>query len=192
VPVLSDECYIEFTWGEVPAGRRRAGRTILEHGLDGLLAVHSLSKRSNFAGGRFGFYAGDPELVWYLSEIRKHAGNMVPGPVQHAAIAALADDAHVDAQRERYDQRLRFMADTLRRCGLDVELPRGGFYLWVPAPNQDAWGLTRWLVEHAGVLVSPGEFYGAAGAGHVRVAVVEPIERLEMVGQRLDGVEYGR
>ena len=94
IPVLSDESYIEFTWDG-------PGRTILETGLDGVLALHSLSKRSNFAGGRFGFYAGDLDLVFFLSEIRKHAGNMVPGPVQHAAIAALNDDAHVDAQRDQ-------------------------------------------------------------------------------------------
>ena len=103
IPVLSDECYIEFTWDG-------PGRTILETGLDGVLALHSLSKRSNFAGGRFGFYAGDLDLVFFLSEIRKHAGNMVPGPVQHAAIAALNDDAHVDAQRDRYFERLNYVA----------------------------------------------------------------------------------
>ena len=191
VPVLSDECYIEFTWGPVPADRRRAGRTILEHGLDGVLAVHSLSKRSNFAGARFGFYAGDPDLVWYLSEIRKHSGNMVPGPVQHAAIAALADDDHVDVQRRRYLDRLEFLAARLRECGLEVGLPQGGFYLWVPAPGHDAWALARWLVEAGGMLASPGEFYGEAGAGHVRVAVVEPMERLELVAERLDGCRLG-
>ncbi len=95
VPVLSDECYVEFTWDGPP-------RTILEHGTEGVLAVHSLSKRSNLAGVRAGFYAGDAELVEYLREVRKHAGLMVPGPVQAAAVAAWADDAHVDEQRPRY------------------------------------------------------------------------------------------
>ena len=189
VAVLSDECYIEFTWGAVPDGRRRAGRTILEHGLDGVLAVHSLSKRSNFAGARFGFYGGDPDLVWFLSEVRKHSGNMVPGPVQHAAIAALADDDHVDEQRDRYLERLTFMAETLRATGLDVGLPDGGFYLWLEAPGGDAWALTRRLAEAGGVLVSPGEFYGDAGAGHVRVAVVEPMDRLRLVADRLSGTD---
>ncbi|MDP9118394.1 MAG: aminotransferase class I/II-fold pyridoxal phosphate-dependent enzyme, partial [Actinomycetota bacterium] len=92
VPVLSDECYAEFTWRAPPD-------TILRHGAEGVLAVHSLSKRDNFAGARIGFYAGDPELVHYLREVRKHAGLMVPGPVQAAAVAAFADDAHVDEQR---------------------------------------------------------------------------------------------
>lgn len=187
VPVLSDECYLEFTWGDPPAGRLRPGTSILSEGLDGVVALHSLSKRSNLAGARFGFYAGDPELVYFLSEVRKHAGNMVPGPIQHGAIAAFGDDDHVTAQRERYWQRLVLVAEVLRIHGLDVDLPAGAFYLWVAAPNGDSWALTRWFVEHAGLLVSPGEFYGSAGAGHVRLAVVEPIERLELIADRLAG-----
>ena len=178
VPVLCDECYVEFTWDGPP-------RTILEHGADGVLAVHSLSKRSNLAGARAGFYAGDPELVRYLSEVRKHAGFMVPGPVQAAAVAAWADDAHVDAQRARYQSRLVTMADALDLVGVDVPLPAGAFYLWAPAPDGDAWALARRLAAQGGVLVSPGEFYGPEGAGHVRVAVVQPDERLALVAERL-------
>jgi len=178
IPVLSDECYIEFTWDG-------PGKTILQSGLEGVLALHSLSKRSNFAGGRFGFYAGDPELVYFLSEVRKHAGNMVPGPVQHAAIAALNDDAHVDAQRDRYHQRLTYVAGLLRNQGLDVELPAGGFYLWLRAPEGDAWAFARWMAEHAGVLLSPGEFYGAAARDHVRLALVDSMERLQLIEERL-------
>jgi aspartate/methionine/tyrosine aminotransferase len=106
VPVLSDECYCEYTW----AGRPRS---ILEHGPDGVLAVHSLSKRSNLAGVRCGFYAGDPELVTYLTDMRRHAGLMVPGPVQAGAAAALGDDAHVKEQRARYLERLEFLASVL-------------------------------------------------------------------------------
>lgn len=178
IPVLSDECYIEFTWD-------RPGATILDSGVQGVIALHSLSKRSNFAGGRFGFYAGDPDLVYYLSEIRKHAGNMVPGPVQHAAIAALNDDAHVDVQRARYLERLTYVAGLLRGIGLEVELPAGGFYLWLQAPNGDAWALTNWLAEHAGVLVSPGEFYGPAGSAYVRLALVATMDRLQLIESRL-------
>lgn len=178
VPVFSDECYIEFTW----AG---PGRTILEHGIDGVVAVHSLSKRSNLAGARAGFYAGDAELVHYLSEVRKHAGMMVPGPVQAAAVVALADDDHVDEQRRRYFRRLERGRDILRAVGTDCELPGGGFYLWAPAPGGDAWALTRTLAERAGVLVSPGEFYGEAAAGYVRVAVVQSDADLDMVAARL-------
>ena len=179
VPVFSDECYVEFTW----KGR---GRTILEHGTEGVIAVHSLSKRSNLAGVRVGFYAGDAALVQYLREVRKHAGFMVAGPIQAAAAVAYADDEHVDAQRARYLHRLERLGEVLRRAlDLDVTLPDGAFYLWVPAPGGDAWGLTKRLATDAGTLVSPGEFYGPAGADHVRVAVVQPDDRIELIAERL-------
>ena len=178
VLILSDECYAEFTWNG-PA------RTVLTTGTTGVLAVHSLSKRSNLAGVRAGFYAGDAELVRYLSEIRKHAGFMVPGPVQAAGAVAYDDDVHVDQQRVRYHDRLLQMADALRSVGLPVGLPGGGFYLWVPVPGGDAWACTDWLARNGGVVVSPGEFYGPAASGFIRVALVEPDDRLELVAKRL-------
>jgi succinyldiaminopimelate transaminase len=180
VPVLSDECYIEFTWDQ-------AGETILHEGTEGVLALHSLSKRSNLAGARVGFYAGDPELVHYLSEVRKHAGFMVPGPVQAAAVVAFDDDGHVEEQRDRYRRRLQLMAAALRSAGVACDLPAGTFYLWVDVPDGDAWRLTAELAARGGVLVAPGELYGPAGAGHVRVAVVQPDDRLELVADRLSG-----
>ena len=177
VPVFSDECYVEFTW----EGR---GRTILEHGLDGVVAVHSLSKRSNLAGARVGFYAGDPELVEYLREVRKHVGMMVPGPTQAAAVVALDDDAHVAVQRQRYLSRLGRMAAVLEQwSGLPVPLPAGGFYLWFRVG--DAWEFTERLAREAGALLSPGDFYGQAGSDHVRVAVVQPDDRIDLVARRL-------
>ncbi|MBO0691761.1 MAG: aminotransferase class I/II-fold pyridoxal phosphate-dependent enzyme, partial [Acidimicrobiaceae bacterium] len=178
VPVFSDECYVEYTWDGPP-------RTILSAGLRGVVAVNSLSKRSNLAGMRVGWYAGDPELVDYLREVRKHVGMMVPGPAQIAGAAALADQVHVEAQRERYRTRLERMQEILAALGVDAPLPGGGFYLWVPAPGGDAWGWTEELAEAGGVLVSPGEFYGHAGDGHVRIAMVQPIERLNLVAARL-------
>jgi len=190
VPVLSDECYAEFTWDRWPPP------TVLHHGTTGVVAVHSLSKRSNLAGLRVGFYAGDPDLVRFLSEVRQHAGLMVPGPVQAAAAVALDDDAHVFAQRERYLGRLERLAEVLRSAGLDATVPAGTFYLWVPVPDwaaeqgeaegrDGAWPLADALAEVAGTLVSPGEFYGESGAGHVRIAVVQPDDRLALVGRRL-------
>jgi len=178
VPIFSDECYVEFTWDGPP-------RTVLEHGTDGVVAVHSLSKRSNLAGARVGFYAGDGDLVHYLAEVRKHAGFMVPGPVQVAAIAAWADDGPVDEQRARYRERLDLLAAVLGEEGLDVSQPGGAFYLWVPAPDGDAWALTELLARRAGAIVSPGEFYGPDGSGHVRLAVVQPTERIRLVADRL-------
>ena len=185
VPVFSDECYAEFTWDGPP-------RTVLSSGVDGVVAVHSLSKRSNLAGVRVGFYAGDPELVAYLGEIRKHAGLMVPGPVQAAGAVALDDDAHVEVQRDRYRRRLQLLADGLGAVGLPTPFPQGGFYLWVPVPASvpdGGWGLTERLALAGGVLVSPGEFYGPDGAGFVRIAVVQPTERLELVVSRLAGTD---
>ena len=193
VPVFSDECYAEFTWD----GPRRS---ILEAGADEVVAVHSLSKRSNLAGVRAGFYTGDAELVSYLSAIRTHAGLMVPGPVQTAAVVALDDDAHVEVQRSRYLGRLEAARRAFDAIGLDAPMPDGGFYLWVAVPDwarpasdgggdagegAGAWVLAEVLARAAGVLVSPGEFYGAPGAGFVRVALVVPDERLDPALERL-------
>jgi succinyldiaminopimelate transaminase len=179
VPVLSDECYVEFTW----SGPRQ---TILSSGLDGVLAVHSVSKRSNLAGLRVGFYAGDPDLVAYLAELRKHAGFMVPGPAQHAAAVALADDAHVDEQAERYRRRLTSFRDVLAAAfGTTFPMPGGGLYLWGEAPGGDAWAFAERLAVEAGCLVSPGDFYGPVASGHVRIALVAPDDRLALVARRL-------
>ena len=208
VPVASDECYAEFTWDGPP-------RTILEHGAEGVLAVHSLSKRSNMAGVRTGFYAGDADLVHYLRECRKHAGCMVPGPVQAAAVAAWSDQGHVDAQRALYWERLEqlaaivYLAGRLGRFGdarfsiddvhVSPRLPAGGFYLWVSAPGGDAWAAADALARSSGLIVSPGEFYreqpNGAGpvdaSGHVRIAAVQPGERLELVERRLATIARG-
>ncbi len=180
VPVFSDECYVEYTWEGRP-------RTILETGAEGVVAVHSVSKRSNLAGIRAGFFAGDGGLVGYLREVRQHAGLMVPGPVQAAAAAAWCDDGHVDAQRARYRERLELLARALTDAGCPTRLPEGSFYLWpaVPARWADGWALAEELARVAGLLVSPGDLYGPEGAGHVRVAVVQPTERLALVAKRL-------
>jgi succinyldiaminopimelate transaminase len=179
VTVLSDECYVELTWD----GPRRS---VLQRGSEGRLAVHSVSKRSNLAGLRVGFYAGDPALVEYLSEVRKHAGFMVPGPTQHAAALALDDDEHAEVQAGRYRRRLLRVREILAEAfALDVALPGGGLYLWVRAPRGDAWGFAERLAVEAGCLVSPGDFFGAAAADHVRIAMVQPDDRIELVARRL-------
>ena len=175
VPVFSDECYVEFTWSG-------PGRSILEHGSTGVVAVHSLSKRSNLAGVRVGFYAGDPELVRYLHEVRKHVGMLVPGPAQAAGVVALDDDEHVEVQRRRYHRRLERMAEILGAwTGRAVALPAGGFYLWLEV--DDDWEFAERLAAEGGALVSPGDFYGSTD--HVRIAVVQPDDRIELVAERL-------
>ena len=178
IPVFSDECYCEFTWDGPP-------RTILSSVTDGVVAVHSLSKRSNLAGVRVGFYAGDSAIVDYLREVRKHAGFMVPGPAQAAAVAALSDQAHVEQQREIYWNRLTRLSSVIAEMGAEAPLPQGGFYLWVPAPNGDAWRFVEQLLEEVGLLASPGEFYGPSGSGYVRIAAVQTDDRIALVEQRL-------
>ena len=178
IPVFSDECYCEFTWEGPP-------RTILSSGAEGVVSVHSLSKRSNLAGVRVGFYAGDSEIVDYLREVRKHAGFMVPGPAQAAAVAALSDQGHVEQQRETYWNRLNRLSKLISNMGVDAPLPEGGFYLWVPAPGGDAWAFVEHLLVEVGLLASPGEFYGPSGAGYVRIAAVQTDDRIELLEQRL-------
>ncbi len=178
VLVASDECYAEFTW-------TASATTILRSGTAGVVAVHSLSKRDNFAGARIGFYAGDPGVVHYLREVRRHAGLMPPGPVQAAAVVALGDDEHVEAQRARYLARLRRLAEILETMGYPATLPDGAFYLWVPAPEGDAWAAARVIAERAGIVVSPGEFYGPAGRAYFRVAAVQPDARIELAAGRI-------
>jgi succinyldiaminopimelate transaminase len=178
VIVASDECYVEFA--PEPA-------TILEGGLEGVLALHSLSKRSNLAGMRVGFYAGDEDLVTYLVETRKHAGLMVPSPMQAAAIAALGDDAHVADQRARYAERRAFTRDALARHGIVHDGGAGLFYLWMRGEDgaDDGWEIAARLAHEAGLLVSPGDLYGPAGADHVRIALVQPRERMELAFDRM-------
>jgi succinyldiaminopimelate transaminase len=178
VIVISDECYAEFTWAG-PA------QSALQHGSEGVLAVHSLSKRSNLAGVRAGFYVGDPTLVHHLSEVRKHAGFMVPGPVQAAAAVAYNDDEHVDVQRQVYRTRLENFLPALQGAGFTVSFPEGSFYLWAKVPHGDGWAACDWMARNAGILVSPGDFYGSASADRIRVAMVQPDDRLNLAADRL-------
>jgi aspartate/methionine/tyrosine aminotransferase len=184
IVVASDECYVVFNWDD--AGEPAPGATALSAGLDGVLAVHSLSKRSNMAGYRCGFLAGDGDLVAYAGSVRTHAGMMVPGPIQAAATAAWADDAHVVVQRDLYAERRRYARSRLAEAGLmDVGGP-SSFYLWVRSadPAEDGWAVTARMAE-AGTLVAAGDLYGDGGADHVRIALVAPIDRLELAFDRL-------
>ena len=179
VLVASDECYCEFTWISRP-------RTILEYGIEGVLAVHSISKRSNLAGFRAGFYTGDEQIVTYLRSVRQHAGFMVPGPVQAAAALAYNDDEHVALQCSRYLSRLELLSHALKSMGVDAPLPEGAFYLWCSKEGLDGWELAALLAERSGLVVSPGELYGEDGRNFVRIAVVQPDERLELAAARLE------
>jgi succinyldiaminopimelate transaminase len=180
--VASDECYISLGFTERPLSVLHPDACGGSH--EGLLAVHSLSKRSNMAGYRFGFVTGDPSLVAELLAIRKQAGMIVPGPVQAAAVAALNDDAHADAQRARYAARRHVLRPALEAAGWAVEHSQAGLYLWAAHPGRDCWESVAALAE-AGILVAPGSVYGSSGARHVRVALTGTDERIAAAAERL-------
>jgi succinyldiaminopimelate transaminase len=180
--VASDECYADIWYDDAPPASVLSP-DVCGASYDGLLAVHSLSKRSNLAGYRAGFVAGDPSLIARLLEIRRHAGMMVPAPVQAAMVAALNDDAHVARQRSRYAARRALLLDAFVAVGFTVEESTAGLYLWVTR-GENCWATVDWLAER-GVLVAPGEFYGAAGSQHCRVALTANDERVAAAVDRL-------
>jgi len=184
--LVSDECYLEFGWEAEPA-------TVLHPDinggtLDGILAVHSTSKRSNLAGYRAAFVAGDAAVVAELLAVRKHLGFMVPTPIQAALAAVLADDTHVDAQRERYRERRTALRKALERAGFLIEDSEGSLYLWARRQSEQGDETCRdtvaWLAER-GILAAPGDFYGPKGASHVRFAFTASDERIAAAVARL-------
>jgi len=181
VILVSDECYIELGWESEPVSI--LDPRVNDGDLTGLLALHSLSKRSNLAGYRFGFIAGDPELTSRLLAVRKHLGMMVPSPVQHAAIACLLDEEHVAEQRDIYATRRTILRTALEAAGFRIDHSEAGLYLWA-SRDEDCWDSVRWCAER-GVVVTPGAFYGTAGERHVRVAITATDERVAAAAARL-------
>jgi len=149
--------------------------------------VYSLSKRSNLAGYRAGFVTGDPALVAELLEIRRHAGMMMPGPVQAAMTAALDDDRHADEQRARYAARRDRLRAGFAAAGWRAEHSEAGLYLWLTRDGLDGWGSVG-LLAGAGILAAPGGFYGPAGHAHIRVALTATDERVDAAVSRLRSV----
>lgn len=189
--VASDECYALLAWDEPWA--RDGVPSVLDPRVSGgshagLLAVHSLSKQSNLAGYRAAWVAGDPALIAPMLLLRRHAGMMVPAPVQAATLAAIADDDHVDAQRERYRRRREVLRAGVEAAGLEVDASPAGLYLWVraPGPGQDCWRTVADLAA-LGILVAPGAFYGPAGARHVRMALTASDAAVAEAAARLAG-----
>jgi len=187
IPVVSDECYFELAW--TARSVSLLDEQVCGGSTEGILALHSLSKRSNLAGYRFGFAAGDPQLVASILQVRKHAGMIVPMPIQLAAIAALGDDSHVEIQREVYLARRNRLAPALEGWGLRIDHSEGGLYLWATA-GEPCWTTVGRLAE-LGILVAPGDFYGQAGEHHVRVALTATDERIEAAVNRLTAVNLG-
>lgn len=179
--LASDECYGEFAWDAEPVSVLRAD--VNGGSLEGVLAVHSLSKSSNVAGYRGGFVAGDPAVVGELLAVRKHCGFMVPGPVQAVMTVLLGDRAHVAEQRERYLARRAVLRPALERAGFGIEHSEGSLYLWATR-GEDGRASVDWLADR-GILVAPGDFYGEAGRSFVRVALTATDERIAAAASRL-------
>ncbi|WP_432995036.1 succinyldiaminopimelate transaminase [Dactylosporangium sp. CA-233914] len=177
--VVSDECYLPLPWEAAPVSIL----SVCDGVFDNVLAVHSLSKRSNLAGYRAGFVAGDAALVDEVLAARKHAGMIVPAPVQAAMVAALGDEAHVDEQRSRYQRRRTVLREAFERAGFTVEHSEAGLYLWLTR-GDDSWATVDWLAER-GILAAPGAFYGPKGERHVRVALTATDERVAAAVARL-------
>ncbi len=184
--VASDECYLTLGWESSPVSVLHPD--VSGASRDGVLAVHSLSKRSNLAGYRAGFVTGDPALVADLLAIRKQAGMIMPGPVQAAMTAALDDDAHAREQKQRYADRRSVLRAAFAAAGWTIDHSEAGLYLWITHPAHDCWSAAELLAAQGGILVAPGELYGAAGARHVRVALTATDERIAAAAQRLSSL----
>ena len=188
--VVSDECYAALPWAEpyVSQGVPSLLDTdVCEGDASGLIVLYSLSKQSNLAGYRGALIYGDPALVAPIVSVRKHSGLMVPAPVQHAMAVALNDTEHVERQRSVYAVRRALLLEALTDAGLDVDPDSAaGLYLWVadPANPTDSWALVNRLAE-LGILVAPGDFYGTAAHGRVRVALTATDERIQAAASRI-------
>jgi succinyldiaminopimelate transaminase len=183
VVLAGDECYLTLGWDEAHPPVSVLDPRVNDGDLTGILAAHSLSKRSNLAGYRSAFLAGDPELIADLLEIRRHAGFMVPWAVQQATIAALHDEAHAIEQRARYEHRRGVLRQAVEAAGFRIDHSTAGLYLWATR-DEPCWDTVSWLAAR-GILAAPGEFYGAKGNRHVRLSLTATDEAIGNAAQRL-------
>lgn len=178
--ISSDECYLNFPTNEkVPTSILK----VADGNNKNLLAVHSMSKRSNLAGYRAALVVGDTELISRIREIRKHAGMMVPQPIQRAFTVALSDENHVVEQSARYLKRRKILQPALESVGFKVDYSDAGLYIWCTR-NEDSWKSVEWLAD-LGILTTPGNFYGSAGAKHIRVALTSTDEKISDAALRI-------
>ncbi|PPG44787.1 succinyldiaminopimelate transaminase [Rathayibacter sp. AY1E9] len=186
--IAGDECYAELgwdgRWADEPIPSVLDPRVVGED-RTGVLGVYSLSKQSNLAGYRAAFVAGDAALIARLVTVRKHAGMIVPGPLQEAMIVALADDEHVAAQKERYRSRRDRLRPALESAGFRIDRSEAGLYLWA-TEGRAAWESIDRLAR-LGVLAGPGVFYGEGFPEHVRLSLTASDERIDAAVERLSG-----
>ncbi|CAB4548444.1 unannotated protein [freshwater metagenome] len=177
--LVCDECYIDF-------GDTTTPTSLLKY-TDGdnsnILVVHSLSKRSSMAGYRGAFLIGDAKLISQIREIRKHAGMMVPLPIQNAMVAALSDESHVVEQRDRYNARRATLAPALTAAGFKIEESAAGLYIWCTR-SEDCWKSVEWLAN-LGIVATPGSFYGELGSAHIRIAMTATDAQIREAADRI-------
>ncbi len=173
--IASDECYLSFS------KEAKSILSITGGNNEGVLAVHSLSKRSNLAGYRAAFVIGDSKLIDQIRQIRKHAGLIVPLPVQQAMIAALSDNNHAIEQAERYEKRRIKLITALSNAGFTIEHSQAGLYIWC-SKNEDCYKTVDWFAN-LGVLVTPGSFYGSEK--FIRIALTATDESIDLVVERI-------
>lgn len=190
--IVNDECYAELgwagQWAEEPVPSILDPR-VTGGDVDGVLAIYSLSKQSNMAGYRAAFAAGDAGTLARLTTVRKHAGLMLPAPLQTAMIAALGDDEHVAAQKELYRNRRALLLPALEHAGFALDRSEAGLYLWV-TEGRDAWESIGRLAD-LGVLAGPGTFYGDFYPQHIRLSLTATDERISAAAERLTSVTVG-
>jgi len=178
--VASDECYISFpATGPTPVSILKLANGNNKN----LLAVHSMSKRSNLAGYRAGLIVGDPDLIAEIREVRKHAGMMLPLPIQRAMTAALGDEVHVAEQAKRYAARREILSVALKAAGFKIDFSSAGLYIWCTR-DEDSWDSISWLAD-IGILATPGIFYGQAGAKHIRIAMTATDTQIKEAASRI-------
>ena len=180
--IASDECYLYLGWSAEPVSVLHPSVTDGDN--SGLIALHSLSKTSNLASYRAGIISGDETLVQELLEVRKHAGLIVPGPIQHAMVAALETDLHEQMQRSTYASRRLELLKALPAAGFTVDESDAGLYLWVRREGLNSREALDWFADR-GILGAPGDFYGPAGAQHVRIALTATDEKIDEAARRL-------
>jgi len=177
--LVSDECYLEFGDSVQPTSILK----YIDGDIKNILAVFSLSKRSSMAGYRAAFIVGDPTLIAKILEVRKHAGMMVPLPVQKAMVAALSDDRHVAEQRARYNARRATLSPALIAAGFSIDHSEAGLYIWA-SRAEDCWDSVAWLAE-LGIIATPGIFYGELGSRHIRIAMTATDSQISDAAHRI-------
>ncbi|PWC03005.1 succinyldiaminopimelate transaminase [Agromyces badenianii] len=184
--IVGDECYAELgwegEWADAPVPSLLDPRVIGDSRHNTLVA-YSLSKQSNMAGYRTAFIAGCSTVIGRLTTVRKHAGLMVPQPLQAAMLAALRDDVHVAEQKERYRARRALLKPSLEAAGFRIDRSEAGLYLWA-TEGRDAWESIGRLVD-LGIVAGPGHFYGVHHPEHVRVSLTASDERVQAASERL-------